>query len=494
MFGITDTVTFTIAAAVLVALLNLKGLLFFPSMMVQLVGALPQERGRGQGRRGRFVSGLRRQAVDGMSAERIARQDGEASAAGVAEGQPWKLRFGAIFMGQALSLTGSALTQFVLLWWITDTTGSAAALGAAALAALLPQALLGPLGGTLADRYSRRWLMAASDLVSAACMAVLIALFLTQRVQLWHIYAMLAVRSAMQAFQQPAAAASTAMLVPGYFLPRAAGLNQSLMGIMTVGAPPLGALAMSAMPLGWALAIDVATALLGIAPLLFFTIPQPRAARGGGWRSLWREWREGVQAVWRHAALRQLYALIGAAVMCVMPLFTLVPLLVKTHFAGGANQVALMESLSGIGMIAGGAFVAAFAPQRRMRWFLWGFALSGLTMALTALAPADQFGLGAAFWLSSGLTFAVGNAPFMAMLQSAVPNHLQGRVLSLLNTLIGLAGPVGLALAAPLGEALGSRWLFVLLGACGGLVMLLGFASRALRRMEQGESGGPAGS
>ena len=429
-----------------------------------------------------------------MSAERIARQDGEASAAGVAEGQPWKLRFGAIFMGQALSLTGSALTQFVLLWWITDTTGSAAALGAAALAALLPQALLGPLGGTLADRYSRRWLMAASDLVSAACMAVLIALFLTQRVQLWHIYAMLAVRSAMQAFQQPAAAASTAMLVPGYFLPRAAGLNQSLMGIMTVGAPPLGALAMSAMPLGWALAIDVATALLGIAPLLFFTIPQPRAARGGGWRSLWREWREGVQAVWRHAALRQLYALIGAAVMCVMPLFTLVPLLVKTHFAGGANQVALMESLSGIGMIAGGAFVAAFAPQRRMRWFLWGFALSGLTMALTALAPADQFGLGAAFWLLSGLTFAVGNAPFMAMLQSAVPNQLQGRVLSLLNTLIGLAGPVGLALAAPLGEALGSRWLFVLLGACGGLVMLLGFVSRALRRMEQGESGGSAGS
>ena len=58
------------------------------------------------------------------------------------------------------------------------------------------------------------------------------------------------------------------------------------MGIMTVGAPPLGALAMSVMLLGWALAIDVATALLGIAPLLFFTIPQPRAAHGGGWRSL----------------------------------------------------------------------------------------------------------------------------------------------------------------------------------------------------------------
>src|SRR4051812_26057755 len=101
---------------------------------------------------------------------------------------PWRLRFWSVFSGQALSLVGSSLTQFVLFWWITDTTGSISALATAGIVGLLPQALLGPLGGTFADRHSRRFIMALSDLISAACMLVLIALFMTGNVQLWHIY------------------------------------------------------------------------------------------------------------------------------------------------------------------------------------------------------------------------------------------------------------------------------------------------------------------
>lgn len=76
------------------------------------------------------------------------------------------------------------MTQFVLLWWITDTTGSVSSLAATGQAALLPQALLSPLGGILADRYSRRLLMVVADAVSAVCMLVLIALFLTD-VSVW---------------------------------------------------------------------------------------------------------------------------------------------------------------------------------------------------------------------------------------------------------------------------------------------------------------------
>lgn len=400
-----------------------------------------------------------------------------------AEHAPWRLRFWSIFTGQALSLVGSALTQFVLLWWITDTTGSVAALGIAGVVALLPQALLGPLGGTLADRYSRRRLMVVADLISAACMVVLIVLFLTSRVALWHLYVMMAVRSAMQAFQQPAAAASTAMLVPGRFLSRAAGLNQTLYGIMTVGAAPLGALAISAMPVGWALGIDVVTAVLGVVPLLIYAIPQPRAAAQER-TSLWQEFREGVDTVWSDAALRQLYGLITAAVLVIMPSFTLVPLLVKAHFGGGPTQVALIESLGGIGMVAGGILVAAVAPRRRIPWVLWGFALSCFALALTALPSGGMFWLAVLFWVVSSITYALGNAPFTAILQTRVPNHLQGRVLSLLTTLMGLAAPVGLAIATPLGEAIGTRWLFVLLGTVGGLVMLLGFLSPAIRRVD----------
>lgn len=117
--------------------------------------------------------------------------------------------------------------------------------------------------------------MIAADVISALCMAVLIVLFLTERIELWHAYVMMFIRSAMQAFPNPPATASMAMLVPRDFL-RAAGLNQSLQSFTVVAAAPLGALAISVMPMGWALGIDVGTALLGIVPLLVFRIPQLR--------------------------------------------------------------------------------------------------------------------------------------------------------------------------------------------------------------------------
>lgn len=396
---------------------------------------------------------------------------------------PWRLRFWAIFGGQALSLVGSSLTQFVLLWWITDTTGSVAALSTAGMAALLPQAVLGPLGGTLADRYSRRRLMIAADALSALCMGVLIALFLTESVTLWHVYTLMAVRSALQAFQGPAAAASVVMLVPRHFVVRAAGLNQALNSLTVVAAAPLGALAIGTLPIGWALSIDVLTALLGIVPLLCWRIPQP--ARGEAGRTgLWSEFREGLHLVWRTPGLRRLFLLLGAVVLAVMPTFVLVPLLVKEHFAGGAAQVALMEGLAGAGMLLGGLLMAALAPRRLVRWTLFGFAVSCAALALTAAAPASLFGVAVAWWVMSGISFVLGDTPLMALLQTTIPDHLQGRVLALMSTLMALAAPVGLALTAPLGEWIGVRGVFVVAGVLGTLASLAGFLSPALLALD----------
>jgi MFS transporter, DHA3 family, macrolide efflux protein len=400
-------------------------------------------------------------------------------------GSGWRLRFWSIYGGQTLSLVGSALTQFVLLWCITDTTGSVAALATAEMAALLPQALLSPLGGVLADRYDRRALMAGADSLSALCMMVLIVLFLTAQIELWHAYTMMAVRGAMQAFQSPAASASTAMLVPREFLPRAAALNQALMGLMTVAAAPLGALAISVMPVGLALGIDVMTALLGIMPLLVFRIPRPSALKADQ-SGFWGEFRGGVRLVWDHPGLRRLYGLLGAVVLVMMPSFSLVPLLVKEHFGGTAGQVAVMEGVAGAAMLAGGLVMAAFPPRRPMPWILGGLAGTCFTLALAALMPTGLFWAAVFWWGVSGVAFVIGDTPLMALLQSTIPHHQQGRVLSLMATVMGLAAPIGLAIAGPIGELIGTRWLFVLQGALAGCVALAGFASRPLRELDQG--------
>jgi MFS transporter, DHA3 family, macrolide efflux protein len=398
---------------------------------------------------------------------------------------PWQLRFWSIWIGQALSLIGSALTQFVLIWWMTLNAGSTSALAIAGMMALLPQALLGPLGGTLADRFSRRAIMITADSISAACMLVLVWLFQTEQVQLWHLYTMMFIRSSMQAFQAPAAAASTAMLVPEHWLNRVAGLNQMLQGVMTIAAAPLGALLLAFLPFQGALLVDVFTALLGIVPLLFFAIPQPER-NDRQQTGVWTDFKSGIRVVLNNRGLLMLYGLVMLVVITIMPTFTLTPLLVKEHFGGGVNEVAFMEGLAGIGIIAGGLLITAVPLfKRKIVTILLSFAISCATVAFTALTPGSLLWVAALWWALSGVTFSTGNAPMMALLQTRVPNELQGRVISLLTTAMGLAGPLGLGLAALLGEVVGVRAIFIFGGLAATTICLLGFAVPALMRIEE---------
>lgn len=403
----------------------------------------------------------------------------------ITDADNWQLRFFSIFIGQSLSLIGSALTQFVLLWWITDTTGSPTALALAGIAALLPQALLSPIGGTIADRWSRRALLILSDAITAGCMLVLIFLFATGAVELWHIYTLMFIRSSMQAFQQPAAAASTAMLVPEAWIPRVAGMNQTVFGIMTIAGAPLGAVALAFLPFQGALSIDVVTALVGLIPLFIFKIPQnlPHQSQVMG---IMTELGAGVEYVTRRRGLLILYGVIGRVVLTIMPTFTLTPLLVKNDFNGGVNEVALMEGLSGIGIILGGILISVWTGfKRRVVSVLVFYGLSCITVAFTGLTPANMILLAAFWWFVSGATFAMGNAPFTALLQLTVPNDMQGRVLALLNTVVGLAGPIGLLVVGPLGEAIGVRGVFIVGGVLSTLVCIAALFSPSLLRVEE---------
>jgi MFS transporter, DHA3 family, macrolide efflux protein len=397
----------------------------------------------------------------------------------------WKPRFFTIWTGQALSLIGSALTQFVLVWWITQTTGSASALATAGIMAMLPQAIFGPIGGTLADRWSRRMIMIVADLITALCMVTLIVLFATELAELWHLYALMFIRSSMQAFQGPASAASTAMLVPPEWLPRAAGMNQSVHGLMGVAAAPLGAVALGLLPLQGALMIDVVTALLGVVPLLFFRIPQQMRSDTTE-MSLWQDFRLGLRLVTSHRGLLWLYGLTALMIAVLMPALVLMPLLVRDEFGGGVNQVALMEGIGGIGMILGGVLVVLITlPKRRVIVVLLGFALASVAIAAIGIVPRNLFWLANFWWFISCVTFPLGNAPIMAILQSIIPNQMQGRALSLFSTFIGLSGPVGLMLAAPLGELLGVRGMMIGGGLLATLVCLAGFLSPSLMKIDE---------
>jgi DHA3 family macrolide efflux protein-like MFS transporter len=150
--------------------------------------------------------------------------------------------FWAVFTGQALSLLGSRLVQFSLVWWLTSTTGSATVLATASIMALLPQVFITPFAGALIDRWDRRKVLIGVDAVNSFAIIFLMILFARGIVQPVHIYVVMFIRAVGGAFQWPAMQASTSMMVEDEMLTKVAGLNQALMGLAAIIAPPNGGL------------------------------------------------------------------------------------------------------------------------------------------------------------------------------------------------------------------------------------------------------------
>ena len=189
----------------------------------------------------------------------------------------WKLPFFTIWIGQALSLLGSAVGRFALVWWVTELTGSAIILTTATLVTIIPNIIISPLAGAYIDRWNRRVVMLVADSFIALVSLSLAYLFWTEQMQIWHVFAASFLRSLGTTFHGPSMSASTSLMVPKEHLSRVGGMNHTLGGILGMTGPVLGALALSIMPLHHVMLVDVATALFAIVPLLFIQIPQPES-------------------------------------------------------------------------------------------------------------------------------------------------------------------------------------------------------------------------
>ncbi|MFV3409876.1 MFS transporter [Bdellovibrio bacteriovorus] len=396
----------------------------------------------------------------------------------------WGIPFWTFFAGQALSQVGSAVTQFIIMWWLTVETASVTVLSTAGLFALLPQALLSPLGGVFADRYSRKFILIFTDTISALCVVLLMVTLSYGKPELWVVYLMLFVRSSMQAFQGPASQASVENLVPTSFISTAAGLNQSILGLVSIASAPIGAVVLGMFPIHHSLWVDVITALMSVISLLFITIPQPKRLDQGD-SHLWRDFKEGFMAVYSVIAYRRLFSVLAAVTVLVMPCFTLFTLLVTQHFNGGEKMAGTFGALSGLGMLLGGLAVAFAKPEKKVKTLLVAWIISCLTITATAAPSSNMVWVALGAWFVSGFAFTFGNAPLTALLQLKIPNQFQGRVFSLLNVLMGLSAPIGLALVAPIGEVIGIRFIMIILSLLAAAACMAGFASSSLKSLDQ---------
>ena len=390
-----------------------------------------------------------------------------------------------IFSGQAFSLFGSRLVQFALVWYLTSQTGSAQVLTTASIVAIIPQVVIGPFAGALVDRWNRRRVMMVADSLIAAAIMLLAVMFALGSVEVWHIYLVMLFRSVGGAFQWSAMQASTSMMVPREHLSRIAGLNQSLQGLVTIVAPPTGALLLEVLPIQYVLAIDVLTAVLAVGPLVFIGIPQPERGDANA-RGVLLDMREGLGWLWSKKPLVMIMGISLMINLVTTPAFTLLPLLVTTYFKGGAIELAWVQSSNGLGMILGGIALGVwggFKSKSKTAFsalMVGSFGLLGFSQT-----PADMFLLGVFFVFVFGFMNAIGNSSFFTVLQTVVPFEMQGRVFTLVMAASGGIAPIGLAIGGPIAELFGIRFWFVVAGISIFIGSLLGFVIPGIRDLEK---------
>ncbi len=400
----------------------------------------------------------------------------------------WKKQFYPFWASQMLSLFGSALVQFSLVWWLTKETGSATVLSVASMFAIIPEIIIQPFAGAITDRINRKKVIIIADALIALATLLLGLLFFLDQVQVWYIYIIMMIRAIGGAFHFPAEQASVSLMVPKEQLARIAGLNQAVKGVINLASAPMGALMMEVIGVEGSLLVDVITAIIAVGIVSFTHIPRQEQLeeQNGSWvGTVLRDMRDGLRYLVNWKGMMVITVMVLVFKIALSPAFSLLPLYIAKHFNGNAAQYSLFEVATGIGVIIGGVLLSAWGGfKKKVINMLLG--AIGIGLGLIALGSLPESGLYVSMILAfiMGLMVPMVDGNLHAILQEKIDNEYQGRVLTMFGSIIYLSTPIGLAMAGPLSDRFGLQFWFISAGILVVSTMAVGACCKTFRNIE----------
>ncbi|MDC7122801.1 MFS transporter [Cellulomonas fimi] len=410
--------------------------------------------------------------------------------------RPGWVRDTVVFLsGQTVSLFGSMLVQYAVLWHLTLETRSGAVLALSSVFGFLPQAVVSIFGGVWADRHNRKLLVVGADATIAVTTLALALLMLSGHDDLWLIYAALAIRSAGAGVQTPAVAALVPQIVPTRHLMRVNGINATIQSAMMLVAPAAAAAVYASADIVAVFFVDVVTAVLGIGMLLLVPVATIVRTHGeDGPTSYFGDLVGGVRYVAGHAFVRWVLVLFAVVFVLIVAPSYLTPLMVARTFGPEVWKLTANELAFSVGMLLGGGAVAAWAANRSR---------VGLIVGSTLAFGGISIGLGVStnLWVFLGFMFLLGLAvpffstPSTTVLQETVEPEMQGRVFGFVGIVMAVAMPLGMAVFGPLADVVSVELLLVLAGAAlfvvVGVALALPSGRRAVEEARRQAAGTP---
>ncbi len=383
----------------------------------------------------------------------------------LANNQTFK-RYIFLWSAQLFSIMGSAVVNFAITWWITVLTGSATLLSIGIFIYVLPMAFLTPVAGVLADRWSRKKLVAIADSLQALTTVWIILLFIFGAANPIVVMVITGFRGIFQAFHVPTINAITPTMVPKDKISRMNGFNYLFSSLISIVGPVLGALLYEAFQgdISLILWIDVITFIIAFIPLLITKIPVvERSPIEEKKDSFLFEFKTGIKTIKLIPGLLTLLLLSMLLNFLLMPFNVLLPYYVEVLHDGSAADFAFVMVFFQIGMVLG-ALLTSVKKEWKSKVFTYFGSLIVITVMLSGytFAPKGSFlflGIGN---FVVGFLLPIANTIYMTIIQTTVPNDKMGRVISIDQSISSLIAPFGALISGPLADIIGARTVFFL--------------------------------
>ncbi len=409
--------------------------------------------------------------------------------------------------GQLFSILGSNIVSFVIIWTITELApNNNTVLSIAAFLAFIPYVIFVPIAGVIADKWNKKYLILISDTMQALLTFAYIVILALGNLQIWHIYVIGFLRGTCAAFHEPVSFSVLSIMTPKDKLSRMNGLNTLFSSLVRIIAPVIAGFLMVFLNPFWVLSIDIITYLIALIPIIYIAFPNmlesPKElssedelkensnSKGDENGSFMDHLKEGFHVIRNIPGLMIIMLMATLSNFFFQPLDALLPNFIRyTHF-GGQQELAYFLGFLNLGVFLGAIIMTVKKHWRHMAVTIT-IGLFSTSAGLLALGfvPEGNFialYIVAAFFLVMN---PIVNGLFQTMIVFMIPPEKMGRVISVLITMSAIASPLGLILAGPAADLLGSiSLLYIICGILSALVVTLTiFRKSAWNLMKEGQ-------
>jgi MFS family permease len=361
--------------------------------------------------------------------------------------------FRLFFSGQLISLIGTWMQNVAQAWLVYRLTGSAVLLGAIGFAGQIPVFVLSPVGGIVADRFSRRRIVIGTQTSAMLLAFALAALTLSGHVRIWHVFVLSSLLGVVTSFDIPARQSFIVEMVGKPDLMNAIALNSSMFNASRMVGPAIAGILVASIGEGWCFFANGVSYIAVIAGLLAMRMAAREPVEHSG--SPLAHVVEGFRFVIGNPPVHALLILLGIMSLTGMPYVVLMPIFADRILHGGAQALGWLMGFTGVGALCAALLLASRQSLKGLGTWAAVAALS-FGASLTAFAASRTLTLSAAILVLTGFCMMIQMGASNTLLQSMVPDRLRGRVMSVYSMMFMGMSPIGSLMAGAAASRFGA--------------------------------------